>query len=182
MQRNPRSYTRTQGKRLYQILRARAGYKRRKTLRSRRKGDCVLVTTSKIKNPFKDKGKKPDNLTPRQIIWIHRTGSLPDNSAVTDTRYLIEISHLCGNAKCINKKHLVLEKRYLNLLRDICHALCVKRHKAAVAQFRLKRKDKSVRSVRFTSVAELQCIALSSPDCKCSPSCFKNFDLSEINL
>ena len=133
---------------------------------------CILKSPRLINNPFHRK-KGPLKLTPYQVQFIVVRGYLPkqDMSVPKNDRY--ELSHICGNRKCINisGRHIWVELHSKNVHRIDHHNQLVDRRNTEMRKRRLRRRNTG--SKRGCSV--ISTLKATKADCDCYPRCFKNF-------
>ena len=130
---------------------------------------CILIDEARLRNPFP---KGPRYLTPVQIAWIARTGHLPNNAAIQNKKYFIELSHLCGRSNCINVvgRHMLAEEHWKNMRRMKHHRLIRSKYLKAKSTATKQRLRASTKRKYIDSN-----IKLSHSECSCKRKCFKFF-------
>ena len=167
---------------LWKKLVGHVAFQNRTFVGSERRGQCILVNSVRIRNPYAKKGEKPEYLSAQQIAFIHEHHYLPNNYEIVDTRKRIELSHVCHQKLCINvrKRHIVAEEHTKNMLRILHHLVILIQRLVNLLNREFQKTDESQRTLRSHTKSKPTVIEvgveLPKNVCKCSPPCFKNFD------
>ena len=139
---------------------------------SNSKTHCIVTSSKQISNPFW-RSKGPRKLKPHQAAFIVVRGYLPLNQSNTRKNEQFEMSHICGNNKCINVRggHIKVDKHKFNMKRISHHKLLIGRRKVEMRNKRRRRRE--TRSNRGCS--SIKAMTCKPSECDCRPRCFKNF-------
>ena len=142
-----------------------------------KKGQCVVVDDHNFHNPYYPRGPKKFSI--QQLVYVIKTGFLPDNTGIRNTKIQIDLSHVCHRSNCVNMqdRHIVAEEHWKNdrrrqhlkeiisTFRDICKGIL------EVAKSVLLRGTTKMKAyIRCIDCPEL------CKNCDCVPPCFKNFN------
>ena len=133
-------------------------------------GKCIIVNKNVKKRNYITPDK-PRWLKPYQVQLIIKYGWLPIKKKTK-----IEISHICGNERCIKKTHLEYTTHSINMQR-LKHHNWIEKKVRKLRQTRIK--DKKQFGVEFHSITHYQYPKYDENNepngCKHEPTCFKNY-------
>lgn len=84
-----------------------------KLKQTREGADYVRISISEMRTSGDGRKQKAINVFAHVLSYWCHTDSVPDKD--------LDLSHICGNGRCFQFKHLVLEAHDVNLTRLCCH-------------------------------------------------------------